>query len=300
MTDIRMEREKLHAQGLVIRTREEYGAVQDYRSDRDCDIPAVAFFLHIAVVDDPSDLLGTEDQVARTIERIGQTRFGSGWSYNAGAFNTGRLYEGQPLTRRGTHTVNTFNRRICPHHGGSLVAPVTSSGMNNNVNARAMVLPQQVGDPVTDVQIDSAARWAAAQIRSGLARPDARWHGHRCVTAKACPGDRAFARIPDLQQLTNHYVSTGLEEDDMAWDEELPKINVPDDKPGDHLPAGQTLAQARGFAAAAYASARRAELAVKALAKGLGPEVEAAVAAALEDAVIDVNVNIGTNQEEQA
>lgn len=209
-TNIKRERELLREQGLDFRTREEYGARQSYTSDRLVDVPAEAFFLHIAVVDDPGDLLGTEDEVARKIEAIGQSRFGSGWSYNAAAFNTGRLYEAQPLTRRGTHTVNTFRRLECPVHGGSLRAPDTSSGFNNNVNARALVLPQNVEDPVTDEQIDAAAQWAAAQIRSGLAKPTARWHGHRCVTAKGCPGDRAFVRIPELQRLTDHYVKNGL------------------------------------------------------------------------------------------
>jgi hypothetical protein len=213
VTDIALERRLLTEQGLDMRRREEYDAVQSYTSDRTCDRVASTFFLHIAVVDDPGDLVGTEDQVARNIERIGQSRFGSGWSYNACAFNTGRLYEGQPLTRRGTHTVNTFRRRTCPAHGGSLEAPDTSSGFNNNVNARALVLPQQVDDPVTDEQIDAAARWAAAQIRSGLAKPTARWHGHRCVTAKECPGGRAYARIPELQRLTDHYVKHGLQEE---------------------------------------------------------------------------------------
>lgn len=211
MTDIATERRLLAEQGLEIRTRDQWGARQDYSSARACDRVASAFFLHIAVVNDPGDLIGTEDQVARTIEAIGQSRFGSGISYNALAFNTGRLYEGQPLTRRGTHTVNTFERRTCPVHGGSLLAPATSSGFNNNVNARALVLPQQVDDPVTDEQLDAAARWAAAQIRSGLAKPDSRWHGHRCVTAKACPGQTAYDRIDELQTLTDHYVKNGLD-----------------------------------------------------------------------------------------
>lgn len=220
MTDIARERRLLAEQGLEIRTREEWDAVQDYRSDRTCDTVADAFFLHIAVVDDPSDLLGPEDQVFRRIEAIGQSRFGSGISYNAAAFNTGRLYEGQPLTRRGTHTVNTFRRDRCPVHGGDLTGPITSSGYNLNVNVRALVLPQQVDDPVADVQLDAAARWAAAQIRSGLARADARWHGHRCVTAKACPGQTAYDRIDELQNLTDHYVKNGLDmaltDDDVA------------------------------------------------------------------------------------
>jgi hypothetical protein len=224
VTDVALERRLLAEQGLDMRRREQYGAVQSYDSDRTCDRVASAFYLHIAVIDDPGDLLGTEDQVARNVERIGQTRFGSGWSYNAAAFNTGRLYEGQPLTRRGTHTVNTFRRRTCPTHGGSLEAPDTSSGFNNNINSRALVLPQDVDDPVTDEQIDAAARWAAAQIRSGLAKPTARWHGHRCVTNKGCPGDRAFTRIPELQRLTDHYVKHGLGDSDMVTDQDIEKI----------------------------------------------------------------------------
>ncbi|HXH77330.1 peptidoglycan recognition protein family protein [Nocardioides sp.] len=218
MTAIDWERRLLAQQGLEIRQRHIWGAVQGYGSDRDCEVPATAFFLHIAVVDDPGDLLGTEDQVARNIEAIGQSRFGSGMSYNALAFNTGRLYEAQPLTRRGTHTVNTFERTHCPTHPGSLTAP----GWNNNVNARALCLPQQVDDPVTDAQIDAAARWAAVQIRAGLAAPWARWHGHRCVTAKDCPGGRAFDRINELQALTEHYVKNGLE--DIVTKDEMNQV----------------------------------------------------------------------------
>jgi len=284
MTDIAMERDKLNGQGLIIRLRSEWGAVQDYTSDRDCDVPAVAFFLHIAVVDDPSDLLGPEDQVARTIESIGQSRFGSGMSYNALAFNTGRLYEGQPLTRRGTHTVNTFERTHCPTHSGSLTAP----SWTNNINARALCLPQQVDDPVTDAQIDSAARWAAAQIRSGLAAAWARWHGHRCVTAKDCPGGRAFERIPELQALTEHYVKHGLMEDDMPytdWPEKDRKAlvaDILDAEVGD----GRTVKAALRMASKAPSAARELERlitdsVVAAVPGGDPTAIEAAVLSAL-------------------
>jgi hypothetical protein len=220
VVDVARERRLLRKQGLHLRHREAWGAVFDYSTDRPVDPRAAAFFLHIALVDDPSDLRGDEDTVARNVERIGIGRFpATGISYNALAFNSGRLYEGQPLTRRGAHTVNTFGRPACAVHGGSLRAP----SWNNNVNGRALVLPQQVNDPVTPEQIDAAARWAAAQIRAGLAEASAVWHGHRCVTAKACPGQTAYDEIPELQRLTNHYVRHGLEGDmalsdeDKAW-----------------------------------------------------------------------------------
>lgn len=210
MTEIQRERQLLQDAGLEIVYREEWGAVEDYTSDRALNEVADMFFLHIALVNDPSDLQGDEFQVARNVERIGQQRFGSGMSYNALAFNTGLLVEGQPLTRRGAHTVNTYERDYCLTHGGSMVGPRTSTGYNLNVNARALCLPQMVDDPVTPEQIDSAARWAAAQIISGLAKKSAKWHGHRCVTAKGCPGDIAFKLIGKLQELTDYYVKNGL------------------------------------------------------------------------------------------
>jgi len=211
MTNIPLERSLLRGQGLEIRTREEWGSRLDYASARACEPRARRLFLHIALVNDPSDLTGPEDQVMRNIENIGQARFGVGCSYNAAAFNTGTLREGQPLTRRGAHTVNTYRRDTCPTHGGSLVAPNTSSGYNNNITDRALVLPQQLDDPVTDAQLDAAARWGAALRRAGLAEPHARWHGHRCVTAKGCPGQTAYDRIPELQQLTDYYTQNGLD-----------------------------------------------------------------------------------------
>lgn len=224
MTDIQLERRLLAEEGLEIQTREEWGSQLDYRSDRACDFRAKRLFLHIALVNDPSDLDGPEDQVMRTLEDIGQTRFGAGISYNAAAFNSGALREGQPLTRRGTHTVNTFRRTWCPVHGGSLVAPATSSGFNNNITDRALVLPQQLDDPVTDEQLDAAARWGAALRRTGLAEADARWHGHRCVTAKGCPGQIAYDRIPELQELTDHYAREGLSM--KISDEDLERITA--------------------------------------------------------------------------
>lgn len=210
MTDIALERRLLAGEGLDMVLREEWDAQQDYRSDRACDFRAKRLFLHIALVRDPSDLRGPEDQVARNVEAIGQSRFQVGCSYNAAAFNTGRLYEMQPLTRRGAHTVNTFRRDTCPAHGGSLVAPATSSGYNNNITDRALVLPQMEADPVTDEQIDAAAQWGAALRRTGLAEHNAPWHGHRCVTAKGCPGQTAYDRIPELQELTDYYTENGL------------------------------------------------------------------------------------------
>lgn len=193
MVDIAGERVRLAAQGLTMVTRASWGAVQDYTTGRPVVMPARGFVLHISVTQDPDDLAGHEDDSMRAIERIGTQRFGTqvGFPYNAAAFDTGRLYEGQPLTRRGAHTVNALEVAGFPH--------------DMNWEWRALCLPQLVGDDVTDVQIDAAARWAGAQIRAGYARLDARWSGHRDYANKACPGDKGYARIADLNELTRDY-----------------------------------------------------------------------------------------------
>jgi hypothetical protein len=194
-----------------MRLRQQWGATGKYLDARTVVEPAQAFFLHVAVVTDPGDLVGTEDKVARAIERIGWARFpNTGMSYNALAFNSGRLYEGQPWGRRGAHTYNDKKRRTCsepgcPNRGKKLPAG-GSDGWNLNYTARALVLPQMHTVPVTDAQVEDAARWAAQAIKAGLAAPGARWHGHRCVAWKECPGNPAWARLAEVQRRTDELV----------------------------------------------------------------------------------------------
>jgi hypothetical protein len=212
MTDIARERVDLASQGLVITSRESWDAVQSYASARTVEEPARWFFLHISVTIDGGNTGLTEADDMRDIERIGQERFGIGFPYNAAVFDTGRLYEGQPLTRRGAHTVND-----------KLVPGFPMPPLSLNVAGRAIVLPQMVTDDVTDAQVDQCARWAAAQKRSGLARRDAPWYGHRDFAYKGCPGDAGYARLPEIRALTEHYTVHGLGGDwfDMATKQDL-------------------------------------------------------------------------------
>jgi hypothetical protein len=201
MVDIARERLFLSQQGLDIIPRSAW-STQSYGSDRTVFEPVEGFFLHISVTIDHGDLTGDEHRDMRTIERIGNERFnGIGFPYNAAIFDTGRLYEGQPLTRRGAHTVNDENKPGFRE---------TGSGGSLNYWYRAIVLPQMVTDDVTDAQVDQIAKWAAAQIRAGYAKRTATWNGHRDVSAKSCPGDIGYARLPEIRQLTEHYVRNGL------------------------------------------------------------------------------------------
>jgi hypothetical protein len=208
VTDIAGERARLERVGLKIEHRETWGAAQDYDDEpRRVVRPARRLFLHIAVINAPARNVTAERAAMRTIERIGQDRFGIGSSYNAAACQSGRLYELQPLTRRGAHTVNDLPNPALPE--GSL-----------NYDSRALVLPQNVADDVTEDQLHAAARWGAALCLSGEAVRDARWWGHRDVTQKACPGPIAYDEIGRLNQLTRHYVTHGLTEDPMTPEQE--------------------------------------------------------------------------------
>lgn len=196
---IATERAALFAQGLEIVKREDWGAACSYTSSRPVSVPASWLFLHVSVTARTSD----EARGMRIIEDIGQSRFGIGCSYNAAVFPSGRLFEGQPLGRRGAHTVNDLPNPQFPE--GSL-----------NHDARALVLPQMDTDPVSDEQIDSAAKWAAACIRAGFVKPGARWFGHRDVTRKSCPGPAGYARLAELNSLTRRYETEGLDADMSA------------------------------------------------------------------------------------
>jgi hypothetical protein len=211
MVDIAGERSRLDAQGLTIIRREEWAAQQAYTSPRAVTTPADWLFLHISVHGEPhitpASTPAAEAAALRKIEAIGQARFGIGCSYNAFAAPSGRLYEGQPLTRRGAHTVH--DRRI---PGPNPAFPTTPWPYSLNYRARALAIPQEEADDVTGAQLDAAARWGAALIRAGEAAPTARWYGHRDVTNKACPGITAYTLIPQLQQLTDVYVTEGLTE----------------------------------------------------------------------------------------
>jgi len=191
------EREKLAAQGLKILRREQWGASRSYTDARAVTMPAKRFFLHVAVVGSS----GSFASRMRLIESIGISRFpNTGISYNAAVDFGGALAEAQPLSRRGAHTIVEY----APNKMG------LPNGHNANYDSRALVLPQNCPDRVTDQQIDSAAKWAAAQIRAGLAVKGAKWYGHRDAARKSCPCDVGYRRIPELQQLTDRYVKTGL------------------------------------------------------------------------------------------
>jgi hypothetical protein len=224
MTTIASERQKLAAVGIRLITREDAGFRFDYTNSRPVTEPALTQHVHITITN-PGNY-SSDYAHARAVEAIGISRFPStGVSYNRLVMQSGRIFEGQPIGRRGAHTVNDFKRATCttsgcPGRGGSLEAP----SWNNNITGRAYVICQNVDDAVTDAQVDSLARVLAADRLAGFVRRDARIHGHRCCSSKSCPGDRMWARMGELKAKVDHYLQVGLgggsapeEEDDMPY-----------------------------------------------------------------------------------
>lgn len=117
-----------------------------------------------------------ERQQMRALESIGQSRFGTGISYNVVIFPSGRAYQGVSFNRRGTHTGgrNSTTRSLC--FAGNFEKTVPS---------------------------DAALSTAAQIFQEGKGkywRTGAPLRGHRDVSSTACPGKYLYARIGQIRK----------------------------------------------------------------------------------------------------
>ncbi|MGH9252645.1 MAG: peptidoglycan recognition protein family protein, partial [Acidimicrobiales bacterium] len=228
MTTISQERAGLALVGWRLRRREEWGARRSYTDARSVTEPATRVFVHISVTT-PANY-SSDDAHARGIEAIGIARFpNTGISYSRLLFRSGTASEGQPLGRRGSHTVNDFEIATCTRSGPGCPGrggPLTSTpAWNLNYNARAYVICQNVQHTVTDPQLDSLARAVAADMLAGFVTRTSEIHGHRCVSSKSCPGDPMWVRMGELRKLVDHYLTHGpTTEDDMFTDDDRNKL----------------------------------------------------------------------------
>jgi len=225
MTSISAERDRLADVGMRLRHREEWHSNFNYTSARRVDEPADHQFVHISVTN-PGNY-SSNDAHARAIEAIGKFRFpATGISYNRLILPGGQPYEGQPIGRRGAHTINedersTCNTAGCPSIGRSLRAP----NWNLNYNARAYVMARNCGDAVTDADITAMARCLAADRLAGFVNRHATLHGHRCCSAKTCPCNPTWGLMDAIEARMNHYLQRGTvapdPEDDMPTADEI-------------------------------------------------------------------------------
>lgn len=119
--------------------------------------------------------IAAEQEQMRALESVGQTRFGTGISYNVVVFPSGRAYQGVSWNRRGTHTGgrNSTSRSIC-----------------------------FAGNYETNQPTDAQISTAAAIYREGKQRwwtQGAPLGGHRDVSQTACPGKNLYARLDDIR-----------------------------------------------------------------------------------------------------
>jgi hypothetical protein len=142
-------------------------------------LPAREVWLHhsATLAPDLAPPFDDDDAAVRTLERIGQDRFGCGISYTWPITPAGRVYEGHGVDRQGTHTGghNDAGRAICFVGNYQATRPTEAQ-----INAAAAVL-----------QHAHARGWISAPRLAG---------GHRDVAETACPGNAAYAVIAEINR----------------------------------------------------------------------------------------------------
>lgn len=164
---------------MQIISRAEWGAEHE-DGFRSAPIPARELYLHHSVTIAP-DLLppfDDDDAAIRTLERIGEQRFGRGISYTFAITPVGRIYEGHGVRRQGAHTGgrNTIARAICLVGNFDRDRP-----------------PEPMIDAVAWlVSHGHRQGWWPAQLTGG--------HRDAPGASTACPGRHAYALIGEINR----------------------------------------------------------------------------------------------------
>lgn len=129
----------------------------------------------------------------RTLEDIGEQRFGGGISYTFAVMPSGRVYEGHGVDRQGAHTGgrNDFARAIV---------------LVGDYSSRAPTVAQRRSVAALLIQGKASGWWREARLNGG--------HRQAPGASTACPGDAAFETIPEINKLAASGVPS--EEDDMG------------------------------------------------------------------------------------
>lgn len=190
---------------LYIRSRNSWGARY---ADGDLTLSGLAseVFAHHSVTTQLSPLapIAQEEAEMRKLEATGQSRFGTGISYNVVIFPSGRAYQGVSFNRRGTHT------------GGRNSTSRSISFAGNYEQFQPS--PAQLATART-IYHEGKGKWweEGAPLR-----------GHRDVSDTACPGKNVYAKLPLLRTpppVKETDMPTAKEIADAIWDEEMPVPN---------------------------------------------------------------------------
>lgn len=166
---------------MEIISRAQWGAryASAYRN-YDAPLPAPDVWLHHSVTIAPDVVPPFDDDYAaiRTIEQVGQNRFGWGISYTWLITPAGLIFQGHRVDGVGTHTANrnSSSRAIC--FVGNYEANVPTA---EQLQATAWLLRHA-----------KAQGWIEDAMLTG---------GHRDLKATACPGINAYRLIDDINAL---------------------------------------------------------------------------------------------------
>jgi hypothetical protein len=165
---------------MDIISRAEWGAGYD-NGFRPAPLPAQEVWLHHSVTVAPDLVPPFDDDHAaiRTLERIGEQRFGRGISYTFPITPAGLIFEGHSVDRVGAHTGgrNTVSRAIC-----------FVGDYERNRPTEAML------DAAAWLLREGRARgwWTAARLTGG--------HRDAPGASTACPGRHAYALISEINR----------------------------------------------------------------------------------------------------
>lgn len=156
---------------VSIASRSSWGARRP-NGDRNLSGLARDVVLHHTVTAQlsPDASVRQERAQMRLLEKIGQSRFGSGISYNVVIFPSGRAYQGVSFNRRGTHT----------------------GGHNSTVRSICFAGDYEKYEP-TKAQLETAAA-IVAEGRGKWWRSNARVQGHRNYSSTSCPGKNVYSK----------------------------------------------------------------------------------------------------------
>jgi hypothetical protein len=173
---------------LKIISRPRWGARHE-RGFGPAPLPASEVWLHHSVTIAPNlsyvdanrdGVDDDEERAMRTLEAIGEQRFGRGISYTFAVMPSGRVYEGHGVDRIGAHTGgrNSISRAIV------LVGDYTRYALTD-AQLRAVAALLQRGH--------AAGWWRRARLNGG--------HQQAPGASTACPGRYAMSAIPRINRL---------------------------------------------------------------------------------------------------
>lgn len=158
--------------------RAKWGAVHDDGAGP-APLPALGVRLHHSVTIAPDLIPPFDDDYAaiRTLERIGESRFGRGISYTFPITPAGLIFQGHSVDRLGSHT----------------------QGRNSTERAICFVGNYETTHP-TEAQLDAAAWLLVHGWLSGWWVATALAGGHRDLKQTACPGQHAYDAMPEIDR----------------------------------------------------------------------------------------------------